>query len=130
MKSIFLNKAAFIAVLLLATPNFSNSQTTVRSNDSHAVSRQKSGNSQIEERNIRAHLEFLAGDAMQGRGSGTQFEWLAAQYIASQLGQFAVEPAGETDSSGEKTYIQTINIPKNSFEETPKPSYNANTQPV
>ena len=29
---------------------------------------------QIEERNVRAGMTFLAGDAMQGRGSGTPFE--------------------------------------------------------
>jgi len=130
MKSIFLNKTAFIAVFLLATPNFNDSQTVVRSNDSNSVSRQKSGDSQIEERNVRAHLEFLAGDAMQGRGSGTQFELLAAQYIASQLQQFGVEPAGETHASGKKTYIQTVNIARNSFAESPKLNYTANNATV
>ena len=130
MKPNFLNKTVFIAVLLLAIPDFSNSQSTVRSADSNVVIRQKSGNSQVEERNVRAHLEFLAGDAMQGRGSGTQFELLAGLYIASQLQQFGVEPAGETDASGKKTYIQTVNIAMNSFAESPKLNYAANNSTV
>lgn len=132
MKSIFLNKAALIAVLLLAIPSFSISQSTVRFTDSSAVSHQKLGtdNSLIEERNVRAHIEFLAGDAMQGRGSGTQFELLAGLYIASQLQQFGVEPAGETDASGKKTFIQTVNIIRNSFAESPKLNYAANNSTV
>jgi aminopeptidase YwaD len=44
---------------------------------------------------IRAHEEFLASDAMQGRGSGTHDELVAATYIASQLRQYGVEPAGD-----------------------------------
>jgi len=44
---------------------------------------------------IRAHEEFLASDAMQGRGSGTHDELVAATYIASQLRQYGIEPAGD-----------------------------------
>jgi len=36
----------------------------------------------ITEASIRGHMEFLAGDALNGRGSGTRDEWLAAAYIA------------------------------------------------
>jgi hypothetical protein len=54
------------------------------------------------------------------------FELLAGQYIASQLRQFGIEPAGEKDSSGNQTYIQTVYITRNSFAETPKLSYTAN----
>src|SRR5215210_8241646 len=54
----------------------------------------------VNERDVRAHLEFLASDAMQGRGSGTQFELLAGQYVASQLRQFGVEPAGDAGAGG------------------------------
>lgn len=39
----------------------------------------------ITEESIRGHMEFLAGDAMNGRGSGTRDEWMAAEYIASHL---------------------------------------------
>ena len=132
MKFIYLKKAAFIAVLLVAIPNLSNAQSAARATLSSAKSSQKSGknNSQIEERNVRAHMDFLAGDAMQGRGSGTQFELLAGQYISSQLQQFGVEPAGESDASGKKTYIQTVNITRNTFAEAPKLSYISNDSTV
>ncbi len=77
----------------------------------------------IRERNVRAHMEFLASDAMQGRGSGTMFELLAGEYLSSQMKQFGVEPAGDKDLEGNPTYIQTVNISRNSFIETPKLSY-------
>ena len=46
----------------------------------------------IRERDIRAQLGFLASDAMQGRGSGTNYERIAAEYIGSQFRQFGLEP--------------------------------------
>ena len=52
---------------------------------------------------IRAHEEFLASDAMQGRGSGTHDELVTATYIASQLRQYGIDPAG--DNGG---YIQSV----------------------
>jgi len=35
----------------------------------------------VTEASIRGHMEMLASDAMNGRGSGTRDEWLAAVYI-------------------------------------------------
>jgi hypothetical protein len=52
---------------------------------------------------IRGEMEFLASDAMQGRGSGTHDELLAATYLASQLRQIGIEPLG--DNGG---YIQDV----------------------
>jgi hypothetical protein len=74
-------------------------------------------------------MDFLASDALQGRGSGTQFELLAGQYIASQMQQFGIEPAGE-EVAGAKTYIQTVNITRNAFTDAPKVSYSSNGSPV
>src|SRR3982750_1945771 len=65
-------------------------------------------NAPITEQNIRAELSFLASDAMQGRGSGTIYERMAAEYIGSQFRQFGLEPGGDTDSAGNKGYVQTV----------------------
>src|ERR1700761_6797250 len=71
---------------------------------------------------IRGSIEFLASDAMQGRGSGTHDELLAATYLASQLRQIGIEPAGDNggyiqDVSGEfdfyregKKHVDTRNV--------------------
>ena len=60
-------------------------------------------NAPINEQNIRAELGFLASDAMQGRGSGTIYERIAAEYIGSQFRQFGLEPGGDTES-----YVQRV----------------------
>jgi hypothetical protein len=53
-------------------------------------------------------MEFLAGDALNGRGSGTRDEWLAASYIGSHMRRLGIEPLG--DDGG---YVQTITVSRN-----------------
>ena len=50
-------------------------------------------------------MDFLASDALRGRGSGTPDELVAATYVASELEQYGVEPAG--DNGG---FIQTATL--------------------
>jgi hypothetical protein len=52
---------------------------------------------------IRAQMEFLASDALQGRGSGTHDELVAATYLASELRQMGIAPLGDQGS-----YIQNV----------------------
>lgn len=54
---------------------------------------------------IREHMEYLAGDALQGRGSGTAHEEAAARYIAGELKRYGVEPA--TENGG---FVQPIEL--------------------
>jgi hypothetical protein len=61
----------------------------------------------VSEASIRGHMEMLASDAMNGRGSGTRDEWLAAVYIGSQLRQWGLMPLG--DDGG---FVQTVEIPR------------------
>src|SRR6476659_4515408 len=72
------------------------------------VSAQKDAS--IREQDIRAELGFLASDAMQGRGSGTIYERIAAEYIGSQFQQFGLEPGGDTDSAGNKSFVQRVPV--------------------
>lgn len=69
----------------------------------------------VAERNVRAGMNFLAGDALQGRGSGTIFERIAAEYIGSQFMQFGLEPAGEKDAAGNPTFVQTVDVQGRSY---------------
>jgi aminopeptidase YwaD len=50
------------------------------------------GSAGIDAAALRAHMEFLASDAMNGRGSGTRDEWITATYIAAQLRRLGLEP--------------------------------------
>jgi Zn-dependent M28 family amino/carboxypeptidase len=54
---------------------------------------------------LRAHLEFLADDALEGRAPGTRGGELAAKYIASQFRRLGLEPAGDSG-----TYFQRVPI--------------------
>jgi len=77
----------------------------------------------VDERNVRSQMIFLAGDAMQGRGSGTIFERIAAEYIGSQFMQFGLEPAGENGWDGKPGYTQTVTITRNTFAANPVLKY-------
>src|ERR1043165_4111854 len=84
--------AACFSLLIALTPCVSQAQQTTQTDKL--------------ERNIRAELGFLASDAMQGRGSGSGYERLAAEYIGSQFRQFGLEPAGDTDANGQQSFVQ------------------------
>ena len=55
---------------------------------------------------IRAHMEFLASDALRGRGSGTADELIAATYAASQLRAYGIAPAGDNGSYVQRAVLQ------------------------
>ena len=51
----------------------------------------------VTERSVAAHEAFLASDALQGRGSATRDEAIAAAYVASQFQSFGLVPAPGMD---------------------------------
>ena len=59
----------------------------------------------IDESTVRAHMEFFAGDALNGRGSGSRDEWITASYIGAQLRRSGLKALG--DNGG---YVQTVEI--------------------
>ena len=52
---------------------------------------------------IQKHVEVLGHDSLQGRGTGTRGEQIAAQYIASYLKAYQLTPIGD-----QHTYFQSI----------------------
>jgi aminopeptidase YwaD len=59
----------------------------------------------IAESSVRSHMAFLASDALNGRGSGTRDEWIAASYLGAQMQQWGLDPLG--DAGG---FVQQIAI--------------------
>ncbi len=47
---------------------------------------------------VRAHVEFLADDLLEGRDTGTRGYDLAARYVATQLALAGIAPAGDAGS--------------------------------
>jgi aminopeptidase YwaD len=59
----------------------------------------------VSEASVRAHLEFLASDALNGRGSGTRDEQIAAEYVGAQFRRLGLKPGGAAGS-----YVQIVEI--------------------
>lgn len=60
---------------------------------------------QITQESILGHLEFLASDALQGRGSGTRDEEIAATYIGAYFRRLGLEPMADTGG-----FVQRIEV--------------------
>ena len=73
----------------------------------HTLSGRSRSGAIISEASVRGHMEFFASDAMNGRGSGTRDEWVAATYIGSQLRRWGVEPLGDDGS-----FVQAVEVSK------------------
>jgi hypothetical protein len=52
---------------------------------------------------LRAHMDFLADDLLEGRGTGTRGQEIAAKYVATQFEAAGLEPAGVKG-----TYLQPV----------------------
>lgn len=69
----------------------------------NASSPAPSGLARITPSSVRAHIEYLADDLMEGRAPGTRGGELAAKYIASRLEAMGLEPGGVNG-----TYFQPV----------------------
>ena len=67
---------------------------------------------------IRSEMEFLAADAMRGRGSGTHDELVAATYVGTELERYGIAPAGD-----DGTYVQTADLSSRSAAAPPLMSF-------
>ena len=79
-----------------------------------AASRANADAAAISEASVRSHMTFLASDALNGRGSGTRDEWIAAEYLGAQMLRWGIEPMG--DDGG---FVQQIEIER--YETTAPP---------
>src|SRR5215472_448940 len=52
---------------------------------------------------LRANMAFLADDLLEGRGTATRGQEIAAKYVAAQFEAFGLEPAGAKGS-----YFQAV----------------------
>ena len=96
--------AALLLPLFLALPGRSQSATQTSPEDLAA--------------SVRAHMDYLAGDALGGRGSGTPQEHQAAEYVAGELRRYGVAPAG--DNGG---YLQHVALEYRSLASPPVLSF-------
>ena len=57
---------------------------------------------------MRAHLEFLADDALEGRAPGTRGGLIAAKYVAAQFERLGLAPAGDDSSYFHKVPVISL----------------------
>jgi hypothetical protein len=62
-----------------------------------------SASAQIEEGKIKLHIRILSADSMQGRGTGSLGESMAASYIENQFKKIKLKPHGD-----EASYLQVF----------------------
>lgn len=86
-------KLAFSGVLLATAPQTSTAQQSAVATAPIA----------IRSNALRAHVEFLADDLLEGRGAGTRGHALAAAYVASQFKSVGLKGAGD-----EQSYLQAV----------------------
>jgi len=77
---------------------------------------------------IRAHMSYLASDALAGRGSGTPQEHLTAEYVASELRRYGVSPALPPGDDG--GYVQHVALEYRSLALPPVLSFESGGQTV
>ena len=71
----------------------------------HAAPRTAPAQLGVSEAAVRAHLEFLASDALNGRGAGTRDEQIAAEYVGAQFRRLGFKAGGAAGS-----YVQTVEM--------------------
>ena len=75
----------------------------------------------INPEHIRWHVRFLSHDLLEGRGTGQRGGDIAAEYLATQLAEYGLKPAGDNG-----TYLQKVpligitTLPETKFSLVPK----------
>src|SRR4051812_30599722 len=109
--------AAATLLVCLSAGSFAQTAPAKKTVPSAKKAAPKSGSAvrQVLEANVRAEMEALAGDAARGRGSATEDELRAGEYIAGQFKKFGIAPAGDKGANGKPGYIETVTLSKQEF---------------
>ena len=77
---------------------------------------------QIRPEGIRAHMEFLADDLLEGRGTGTRGYQLAANYVRAQFESMGLKPAGDPGSYSQNVRFRQLELVRDQSSITVKKS--------
>ena len=91
-----LRRLLFFAVIFLCAPAFSQISPSIPPDVRKAMDL-------LAKEPFRAHMAFLADDLLEGRGTGTRGQELAARYVAAQFEALGLAPAGTAG-----TYYQRV----------------------
>ena len=106
LPSNMIKKFSLIAVAFIALSACNKSPTTPVNTSSEA------GASQVNADNIKAHIEFLADDTLQGRDTGSNGYQIAANYVKSYFKQLGLTPKGENIGGDSEGFEQQVRFRK------------------
>jgi Zn-dependent M28 family amino/carboxypeptidase len=80
---------------------------------------------------IRWHVRYLSNDLLEGRGTGQRGGDLAAEYIATQLAEYGLKPAGDHGTYMQKVpFVGITTLPETQFSLIPKRGEPMNLRPL
>lgn len=65
---------------------------------------------QLSKDRFRAHMAFLADDLLEGRGTGTRGQELAARYVGAQFEALGLKPAGDSNTYYQRVPLLEISV--------------------
>ncbi len=89
-------------------------QTSSKGVQAHSPSEQVL--SEIKPEVLRAHMAFLADDLLEGRGTATRGQEIAAAYIATEFASYGLKPAGDKGSYIQRVPLRQLTVQPESCE--------------
>lgn len=74
----------------------------------------------VSEKNLHKHVSYLASDKLQGRGTGTPQERMAAEYISKQFKKIGLTPKGDNGTFYHKFKFKKSSDPHGGTDENAK----------
>jgi Zn-dependent M28 family amino/carboxypeptidase len=98
-----LRRATLFALLFSCGPAFGQVNPSVPADARKAMD-------QLAKAPFRAHMAFLADDLLEGRGTGTRGQELAARYVAAQFEALGLTPAGTGGTFYQRVPLREVTV--------------------
>ena len=98
-----LRHLSFFAFVLLCNPASAQISPSVPADVRKALD-------QLAKEPFRAHMAFLADDLLEGRGTGTRGQELAARYVAAQFEVLGLTPAGTAGTFYQRVPLREVTV--------------------
>lgn len=98
-----LRRLLFLSLSLLCNPAFAQISASIPADMRKAMD-------QLAKEPFRAHMAFLADDLLEGRGTGTRGQELAARYVAAQFEVLGLTPAGTAGTFYQRVPLREVTV--------------------
>lgn len=98
-----LHRRFFLSFILLCNPASAQISPSIPADVREAMD-------QLAKEPFRAHMAFLADDLLEGRGTGTRGQELAARYVAAQFEALGLTPAGTAGTFYQRVPLRGVTV--------------------